>query len=295
MEEPSALPSGGSKVFPDHRVVCFWGAPQLTRSILGRLSPATAGRRLQAQAEPYEGAGRPVVRSLQLVATIATADRGRDGRYRVRQSDRVIGSYLSAARRAGARLILDVQPGRSTFLAEVAALREWLREPDVDVAIDPEWNVGPRGVPGRTQGVARAGAINRVSRYLADLVLEEGLPQKLLVVHQFRAATIPDRASLQAFPGLALTLNFDGIGTPRAKAVGYSRLSSRSFYDGFSLFYRLDRDLMSPSEVLRLRPLPDYVLYQWRCPAQEGMAASGRPLTSGLKAACRLQSPIMCT
>jgi hypothetical protein len=33
-------------------------------------------------------------------------------------------------------------------------------------------------------------------------------------------------------------------------------------FNGFSLFYRLDSGLMSPSQVLGLEPSPDYVLYQ---------------------------------
>ena len=261
-ERPTPLPKG-TRVLPEHRVVAFWGSPQLTRSILGRLNPAAAGRKLRSQAADYQGKGRrPVVRAFELVATIATADDGRDGRYRFRQPERVIETYLRAARRAGARLILDIQPGRSPFMTEVRALRRWLREPDVDVALDPEWNVGRRGVPGRTRGAVRAGTINDVASYLSRLTVEEGLPQKLLVVHQFRSEMIPDRQRLRGAANVALTLNFDGIGTAREKAAGYRRLSSSRLFNGFSLFYRLDRGLMSPRQVFRLRPSPDYLLYQ---------------------------------
>ena len=104
------------------------------------------------------------------MVTIATADRGGDGLYRFRQSQSTITSYLRAARRASARLILDIQPGRSPFSSEVRALERWLREPDVDLALDPEWNVARYGVPGRTDGSVDARTVNGVSDQLASIV-----------------------------------------------------------------------------------------------------------------------------
>lgn len=59
-----------------------------------------------------------------------------------------------------------------------------------------------------------------------------------------------------------VTLDLDGIGSPTAKSAGYAILSTRHLYDGFSLFYVRDRSLMSPRDGLRLRPQPDFLLYQ---------------------------------
>jgi len=250
-------------IFPDNRVVSFWGSPQLGRSILGRLSARAAAKRLVRQAAAYDRRGeRPVIPAFNLVAAIATADAGRDGMYRSRQSSSVINAYLEAARRVGARLILDVQPGRSKPLTEVKALAGWLREPDVDLAIDPEWNVGPRGVPGRTDGVLRARTVNSVSAYLARLVDQEELPQKLFVLHQFRSPSLPDRERITPRAEIASLINFDGIGSAAAKRRGYVRLSSAKLFNGFSLFYSLDQGLLSPAQVLRLRPEADFVMYQ---------------------------------
>jgi len=249
-------------VVPEHRVVSLYGAPQLTRTVLGYLTPQRAARRLQAEAARYEEPYRPVVPAFDLIATVANAAPGRDRLYRTRQSDTLIATYLSAARRVGARLILDVQPGRADFLTEAQALEKWLREPDVDLALDPEWNVGRRGVPGRTQGAVRAQMINRVQTYLAGLVAESALPQKLLIVHQFREATIRDRDLLEPRPEVGLTLSFDGIGTQRQKRVGYESISSEHLANGMTIFYRLDRGLFRPFQILGLDPVPDYVMYQ---------------------------------
>jgi hypothetical protein len=268
---PRASPSGGTggagqvqgeSLFPDNRIVAFYGAPQMGATILGRRSIDAAKRQLRKQARPYDAAGRPAIPGLNLVATIATADRGGDGKYRSRQSDGVIDEYLAAARALDGRLILDIQPGRSTFLKEVRAFREWIREPDVDVALDPEWNVGRRGTPGRTTGSVSAERLNRVSAYLGNVVAEGGLPPKALIIHQFRDGSVKKRRRLEQPEGVDVTLNFDGIGSRSAKKAGYDRLRQDGLFNGFSLFYRLDSGLMSPSQVLGLDPAPNYVMYQ---------------------------------
>ena len=55
----------------------------------------------------------------------------------------MIRRYLKAARKAKALLMLDIQPGRSDFFTETTRLRKWLKEPDVGLALDPEWRMGP--------------------------------------------------------------------------------------------------------------------------------------------------------
>ena len=267
----AAPPGGGSPapeldgaILPGQRVVAFYGAPQLRRTVVGRFPAAEAARRLDLQAAGYERGGRPVVPAFELVATIATRSRGRDRQYRTRQRPETIELYLDAARRAGALLVLDIQPGRSDPMAELRALRRWLSEPEVSVALDPEWNVGPRGVPGRGIGSVDAATVNRISAYMASVVEQERLPQKLLVVHQFTERMIRDRERLEQRDGVALTVNFDGIGPPRAKRAGYRRFARTGdgLFHGIGLFLTRDSGLLAPADVLGLRPSPDYVLYQ---------------------------------
>ena len=50
----------------------------------------------------------------------------------------------------------------SNVLNEIEHRRDLIGEPDVDVAIDPEWNVGRHGSPGETEG-ADAKELNDVS------------------------------------------------------------------------------------------------------------------------------------
>ncbi len=262
---PPELPRGGRRILPDHRVVAFYGAPQNEElGALGIGSPAEAGRRLERQARPYARPGRPVLPAFELVSTIVHGTPGEDGDFSERQKPAVIDRYLRAARRRKALLILDIQPGRSPFMREVRALRRWLEQPDVSLALDPEWSMRAGRIPGQSIGSTDARTVNEVSSYLSRIVEEGGLPQKLLLVHRFTADMIENERALRRHAGVALTLNVDGFGTAEQKRAKYREFTRgrRNRNHGFKLFYREDTNLMSPRETLRLRPAPDVVAYE---------------------------------
>ena len=150
--------------------------------------------------------------------------------------------------------MLDVQPGRSTFVGEVRHLREWVVQPDVDVALDPEWNVGRHGVPGQTEGRVKRREVNAVIRSLAKTVKAEGLPPKLLVVHQFRRGMVKGRSRLKRRDGVQTVLNFDGIGSPRAKTSAYETLSSPAAVQRLLALLRRDAALMAQAPFWPSRP-----------------------------------------
>jgi hypothetical protein len=247
-------------------VVAFYGAPQSPQlGILGIGSPRKAGERLQRMARRYERAGdREVLPAMELIAVIALANPGPGGKYRARQSPAVIRRYLRAARRVNGLLLLDIQPGRSTFTEEMKALEPFLRKERVGIAIDPEWNMGPGGVPGERIGRVGAREVNRVSLLLNQIAREHDLPQKLLVVHQFTESMVRHDNRIRARENVAVVMNADGFGTPRAKERVYERLAPRGgrLHPGFKLFFQEDTNLMSPRQVLRLNPAPELVIYE---------------------------------
>ncbi len=250
-------------LFPGKRLLTLYGAPQLTGTILGKLGPRAAARKAAKQARPYARIGdRRVIPGFDLIAVVANSTPGPDGKYRTRQPDELIRSYLRAARSIGGRLVLDIQPGRAKVSDEIDALEKWIDEPDVDVSIDPEWDVGPRGVPGRSAGRIKAKEINAVSRRLQQIVDAGDLPPKALVIHQFHDGSVRRRGDIVQRGDVDVTLNFDGIGSPAAKVAGYRTLSRRSLFNGFSIFYSLDTEVMSPRSVLGLEPEVDFLLFQ---------------------------------
>jgi hypothetical protein len=263
--ERPELPRGGRSILPGWRVVAFYGAPQDPQlGALGIGSPASAGRRLERQARPYRRPGRPVLPAFELISTIAANAPGERNDYATRQPARVVDRYLAAARRRRALLVLDIQPGRADFMGEVRALRRWLEQPDVSLALDPEWSVGPAEVPGQVLGSTDASTINAVSEYLSRIVRRRDLPQKLLVVHRFTRDMIENEKALEQHPGVALTINVDGFGDRPIKIAKYRDFTRprRRKPNGFKLFYEEDTNLMTPRQVLRLRPAPDLVVYE---------------------------------
>ncbi|HYM57580.1 MAG TPA: hypothetical protein VES79_06405, partial [Solirubrobacteraceae bacterium] len=259
------LPRGGRRLLPDRRIVAFYGAPQAAElGELGIGSPASAAARLERQARAYARKSRPVLPAMELIAVVAAADAGEGERYSTRQQDTVIRRYLRAARRVRALLVLDIQPGRSDFFTETVRLQKWLEQPDVGLALDPEWRMGPGEVPGDVIGSVRAREVNAVSAWLSELVRRRRLPEKLFLIHQFTNDMVDD-ASLRERAGLSMVLNADGFGGQPIKKAKYHAFTSsprRFFHHGFKLFYREDRDLMTPRQVLRLRPPPDVVIYE---------------------------------
>jgi hypothetical protein len=51
-------------------------------------------------------------------------------------------------------------------------------------ALDPEWAMDPGQVPGRAYGHSTGAELDDVASYIADLVEEYDLPQKVMVYHQ---------------------------------------------------------------------------------------------------------------
>jgi hypothetical protein len=263
----SELPGGGVSVFPQNRVIGFYGAPQSPQlGELGIGSPASAAKRLRRQIKPYKSRSpKPILPVFELLGTIALASPGADGKYRARQPDSVIRRYAKTAERNEFLLMLDIQPGRSRFIKEVKHLRKWLRKPFVSVALDPEWNMGSHGIPGQGIGSVSAKMVNRVTKFLGEMVRRQDLPQKLVVVHQFTDSMIRNKGQLKPRKNVDLVLNADGFGTPEAKISKYEQLSpapGSDLFAGFKLFYEEDTNLMSPKQVMRLRPRPDFIVYE---------------------------------
>jgi hypothetical protein len=260
------LPRGARRIFPDFRVVAFYGAPQDPQlGELGIGTPANAARRLLRQAAPYGRKTRPVLPAMELIVTVAAHDPGPAGLYRTQQTPAVINRYLRAARRIKALLVLDIQPGHADFLSEARRLAPWLGQPDVGIALDPEWHT-PGAVPGTQIGSVTAAEINAVSDYVAGIVRARNLPEKLFVIHQFTDGMVQAKDQVLPRPGLAVTFNVDGFGDRPNKLSKYRAFTAqtrgRPFDDGFKLFYHEDTNLMLPSDVMAMQPRPDLVVYE---------------------------------
>ncbi|NHN57023.1 hypothetical protein G9U51_14730 [Calidifontibacter sp. DB0510] len=265
----ATLPGGGRTIFPEHRLVGYCGlpgAPALGQLGVGNLSDEVAGMlsKIKAYAEP----ARPVLPVMELIACVVQPKPGVDGMWRARVADSIVEEWNAKAKEVGALLLLNIQPGRSTFLEEAKKFEKWLLEPHVGLALDPEWAIGPGQVPGREFGTTTGAAVDEVAAYLSGLVTANDLPQKALVVHVLRRSILTGEQDLRERTGVALVKSVDGIGQMKDKIKAYDIVmaGTPSFVrPGFKLFYDEDQrvaPLMTPAQVLALTPPPDYVLYE---------------------------------
>jgi hypothetical protein len=263
---PAQLPRGGRKILDHYRVVAYYGAagtPAL--GVLGSTSPEAAARAISRRARSFAHYHLPVQPAMELLATVADASPGPDGDYSHAIAHSTIRRYLRVAHEHKMLLILDLQPGRASFLSQAEALRPLLLDPSVSLALDPEWKVRSDQAPGGGRiGSSRAGPINAVADYLRRLVKTHNLPDKLLVVHEFTSRMLPNRDHIHAHHRIEVTFHADGFGSPQQKVGVYHQLAfpGRPYGSGFKLFLSQDSRLMRASEVMRLRPRPDIVTYQ---------------------------------
>ncbi len=259
------LPRGGRTVFPRYRLVGYAGAPGAPE--LGRLGVGDVEEQIHELTElaTQYADGRRVLPVLELIAVVAISVPGEDGMYRRRPDEEMLNEYVKIARRHRALLLIGVQPGRADFLDEARALERWLVEPEVGLALDPEWALGPDEVPEEATGHTTGSELNDVSVYLSRLVSRHRLPEKVMVYHQLKPGIVSDHDRLAPHHGVAPVVSVDGIGSPTAKTATWKRVMEekpRHVHPGFKLFFEENGELMTPEQVLALKPQPEYVLYE---------------------------------
>ena len=265
----ATLPRGGHEVFPRYRLVGYAGVTGA--STLGRLGTGPLDQRvaeIERRAKPYAD-GREILPVVEVIATVVQGSPGRDGKYRVRLTDAQIAKYHKAARKHRAVMLLNLQPGRSEFITEAKAFQKWLKQPDVGIALDPEWAMDPGQRPGGVYGHTTGAELDEVARYLSGLVKQYHLPEKVLVYHQVARSVVREESGLKDHDGVVVIKSVDGLGHPGPKKNTYrvvNKTTPTFVHAGFKLFFTEDRRnggrLMTPKEVLALKPRPEYVMFE---------------------------------
>ncbi len=232
--------------------------------VLGEGTVADSARRVAARAAEWHGFGLPTVPAAEFIATIANASPGPQGDWSVRIPHSDIRPYIEAMRAVGGITVLDLQPGRSDFLTQAKEYEALLLEPDVHLALDPEWRMQSGQVPAQVIGSVDAAEINAVTAWLDDLIAANNLPPKLVIVHQFTPFMVTNRDRLAPRDNISMLIHIDGFGSPEAKVSRVNELRpTPPIRLGFKLFLDEDTRLMAPAEVIeRLAPDPIYVSYQ---------------------------------
>lgn len=234
--------------------------------ILGQIPPAQMVQKLKATVAMWEEADttRPVQPALELIATVAQEHPGREGLHRLRMGDSTIEKVYKWARDNGWIMILDLQIGHSEIMTELEALRKYLIRPDVHLAIDPEFDMRPGHKPGKYMGTTDANEINKAIEALASMVDTYQLPPKMLIVHRFTKPMVTNSNMIKLDPRVQVVMHMDGYGSPGAKKSSHAAYIEKEpvQWVGFKLFYKNDRPMLTPAEVLKIKPIPLFISYQ---------------------------------
>jgi hypothetical protein len=259
---------------PQKRIVAFYGNPLSKRmGILGEIPPDEMLAKLDSITREWRSAdpATPVVPALHLIAVVAQGGPGRDGKYRLRMDSSLVEKVYGWAREHGAVLFLDIQAGQSTVMDELPRLMKFLERPDVHLGVDPEFHMHydrAGVVPGRKIGTISAREINYLIEQLASLVKEKNIPPKVLVVHRFTRPMVRNADQIKLDPRVQVVMHMDGFGAPWLKFDSYQHYIVREpvQFTGFKLFFKNDTKngdpLLSPSELIQLKPRLVYVQYQ---------------------------------
>jgi hypothetical protein len=118
-------------------------------------------------------------------------------------------------------------------------------------------------------GTFDAADINYATEYLAKVVKENNLPPKILVVHRFTRNGVTNYKQIKLRPEVQIVMDMDGWGHQARKLNTYRQFiyPEPVQFTGFKIFYKNDlreknSHIMSPAEVLQLKPHPIYIQYQ---------------------------------
>lgn len=258
-------------IFPFKRVIAFYGnlySKQM--GILGELPRAQMLTKLKEEVAAWqkEDSVLEVIPALHYIAVTAQQAPGKGNKYRLRMPFHQIDSVLSMAREINALVFIDIQVGHSTLQQEIPELEKYWKMPNVHLGIDPEFSMKSGHAPGKIVGSFDAADINYTMDYLTKLVKENNLPPKILVVHRFTQNGVTNYKQIKTRPEVQFVMDMDGWGHPPLKINTYKAYVHKEpvEYTGFKVFYKNDMKkngrLLTPKELLALKPQPVYIQYQ---------------------------------
>ena len=268
---PAALPGA---LLPGTRIVAYYGNPHSKKmGVIGEYPEQQMLGMLDRTVAQWKAAdpATPVKPAIHLVAVVAQGAPGSDGAWRRRETPQMIEKTYAWAKSRNGVLFLDIQASHSTLEKELPPLLPYLERPDVHLGIDPEFYMhhDKEGVrPSAKIGQMRASDVNYVINTLDRLVAEKRIPPKVLVVHRFTRLMVPDAVNIRPTPRVQVVMHMDGWGPPWLKFDSYHHyvVNEPVQYTGFKLFYHNDTKagdaLLTPRELLQLKPKLSYVQYQ---------------------------------
>ncbi len=259
-------------LLPFNRIVAYYGNFYSKKmGALGEYPEDVMLEMLLGEAKKWEAAdpSTPVIPAIHYIASTAQPSPGRDNKYMLQMPFSEIDKSIALAEKIKGIVFLDLQIGHSDVVTEVKEIEKYLALPQVHLGIDPEFAMKDGSRPGTRIGSIDAKEINDVAELLAKIVRDNNLPPKILIIHRFTEAMVTNYQNIRPLTEVQIVIEMDGWGSPELKKATYKHIiyDEPVQFSGFKLFYKNDirtpgSRMLTPEEILKLRPIPSYIQYQ---------------------------------
>lgn len=259
-------------LLPYHRIIAYYGNFYAKgMGVLGEYPKDVMKQKLFGEVAKWNAAdpSTPAIPAIDYIVVTAQGSAGADGMYRARMPADQVQKAIDLAGEVHGIVILDVQVGKSNLRSELPLLAPYLKNPIVHLAIDPEFSMKTGAKPGTVIGTFSSADVNYAVQFLADIVRQDSLPPKILVVHRFTGPMVTGAQNIQPLPEVQVVMDMDGWGSPAKKLGTYSRFihAEPVQFTGFKLFYKNDLKppstrILAPAELLKLSPQPLFIQFQ---------------------------------
>jgi hypothetical protein len=261
-------------------IVALYGRPHSKAlGTLGHQPLAQTIQKAKDKAKLYEkalGNGQHVTPGFDLIYEMATSSPGKNGKYVLTLNEKTLLEYISEAQKNGIVVFIDVQLGKKSPAQAVKPLLKYLKYNNVHIAVDPEFSVDNLSVrPGKKIGSITGQQINEVQHMIRDYIKANGIKDdKILLIHMFTEHMVTNKKAIKYTDRVHLAMHLDGHGSPSLKIKTYNGLYTDTraglVTGGFKVFYKQDKPMMTPRQVLglekvsnkKVRDMPKIITYQ---------------------------------
>ena len=258
----NASPGNPTPYLSRYRLITYYGSPWGPGlGILGNQPLNQTIKMLWGEVSTFQGLdSRHAMPAYHMVTTVANQN---PPEYRHLVDLATLDVFVNHANNNEAAAIIDIQPGRVDIQTEFERIRYLMYQPHVHLAIDPEFDMTDEQIPNVHVGQTPAEDINWVQAQLNQIAIEMGV-KRVLILHQFKASMLPDKANIQNYPHVELVIDSDGTFNTDIKVFNYLQYANEPGfeYGGLKIFYNYDDRIMTAEEVMRLNPAPAIVIYQ---------------------------------
>ena len=193
--------------------------------------------------------------------------------------DSTLQAYVDYCQKHDLLLFFDLQLGVQPVADAVNSnLLPYLSKyPFVELALDTEFHF-----PNTPQGYSMAAGypcclgwmdateVNWTIDKLADISLQNHLPRKVLVIHQWNYAVLTNKDKIKINPDVSVVLQSDGFGQTSDKLFDYQVFVQKDMlqYGGYKIFFQYpgagagDTPVQTPAQIMQVFPQPLFISYE---------------------------------